>query len=409
VARVLALLAALVLAPTAHGELVAPGIFDGALAADGSSQVAYASGGALFVAAQESAWQAQRVARLPGPEDRVAAFTGSAILTQSRLPGRIRLAVRERTRWRTLVVANATPASQLGNAGLALDRAGRPAVAFARRNPRTARTSLWLIRYGVDRRLHVTRVTRMGFPVSATAPSAAPVLMPDGTLRVVQSFTQRGANAILWRREGARWWGRVLHASAAGLTSAPVFVAAAAAGVYVAWSVGFPAEAQVVLSSMTDRSRSAVLHRTAFAAGLVLGPNGPEVAANEPTDAPTPAGYLLGGVNTELDGRVLGYALAGEGRQLLLGRPGGLEWFALPAPPAIRVTLAQNLTGRLEGASGPVQLYLEAPTGERTLAASVVPAADGSFAFPASLPPGRYRAVFVDGVTGVPYGALLTR
>ena len=243
----------------------------------------------------------------------------------------IRLVVRSGSRWRVLVVADAPKRTLLGVSGFALDASGRPAAAYALQEANNT-TSLHLVRLAASGRLTRTRITQKGFPTSLVPPAAAPVLWPDGTIRVVESFSQRGANAILWRREGKRWWGRVLHASALGAAPLPLYAAAAADGVYVAWTIPYITfgENHLVLSSRIDRSTSLVLHPNAFAAALVLGPSGPEVAANEPGDSVV--GFLTGSVQTELDGRVVGYAATPTGgRQLLLARPDGLEWFELPA------------------------------------------------------------------------------
>ncbi len=238
-----------------------------------------------------------------------------------------------------------------------------------------------------------------------------PVLWPDGTIRVVESFSQRGANAILWRREGKRWWGRVLHASALGAAPLPLFATAAADGVYVAWTIPYVTfgENHLVLSSRIDRSTSLVLHPNAFAAGLVLGPSGPEVAANEPVQGLV-AGFVTGGVQTELDGRILGYAATPSGgRQLLLARPDGLEWFELPAVPVVRVAVDFTLRGRVEGAtSGVVSLYEEQAGQPRRLVGEFPLDAQGLFDAAVPLTPGfSYRAVYVDPVTGVPYARLV--
>ena len=402
---------ALLLPGTAEAEVVAPGVSESALAVarDGSPRVAWIDGRRLILATRDGSWRSSPIATLPTAEGRVAGLAENAILVEARRTW-IRLVVRAGNRWRVLVVANAPKRTLLGISGLALDASGRPAVAYALQEANNA-TSLHLVRLAANGRLTRTRITQKGFPTSLVPPAAAPVLWPDGTIRVVQSFSQRGANAILWRREGKRWWGRVLHASALGTASLPLYAAAAADGVYVAWTIPYLTfgENHLVLSSRIDRSASLVLHPNAFAAGLVLGPSGPEVAANELVQGLV-AGFVTGAAQSELDGRVLGYAATPSGgRQLLLARPEGLEWFELPAAPAVRVTVDFTLRGRVDGASsGNVSLYEEQAGRPRRLVGEFPLDEQGLFDAAVPLTPGfTYRAVYVDPATGVPYARLV--
>ena len=404
------LLAALVLPAAARAELVAPGVTQGALgvARDASPRVAWVDRRRLLVATRAGAWRATPVATLPSLEGRVAGVSENAVLVEGRRSW-IRLVVRSGSRWRVLTVRNAPKRALLGVSGLALDAAGRPAVAYAIQEA-DEDTSLHLVRMGTNGRLTSTRITTKGFPKSVAPPAATPVLLPDRTVRVVETFSQRGANAILWRREGKRWWGRVLHASALGSAALPAYAAAEAEGVYLAWTIPYPSfgQSNLVLSSHLDRSRSTVLHPNAFAAGLVLGPAGPEVAANEPVQGLV-AGFITGAVQTELDGRIVGYAATPSGgRQLLLARSEGLEWFELPAAPVVRI-VADAETWRVQGATaGTVTIYEEAAGTPRHSVFEAVVGPDGAFAFSLPIVPGAtYRAVWVDPATGVPYARLL--
>ena len=404
---------ALLLPSTAPAEVVAPGVSQGALAVarDGSPRVAWLEGRRLMLANRGASWRPSPIATLPTTEGRIAGLTENAVLVEARRSW-IRLVVRSGSRWRVLVVADAPKGTLLGVSGLTLDASGRPAAAYALKEANN-NTSLHLVRLAPNGRLARTRITKKGFPTSVVPPAAAPVLWPDGTIRVVESFSQRGANAILWRRDGKRWWGRVLHASAFGAAPLPLFAVAAADGVYVAWTIPYPTfgENHLVLSSRIDRSTSLVLHPNAFAAGLVLGASGPEVAANESVQGLLVAGFVTGAAQSELDGRVLGYAATPTGgRQLLLARPDGLEWFELPAAPAVRVTVDFTLRGRVETASsGNVSLYEEQPGQPRRLVGEFPLDEQGLFdASAVSVMPGfSYRAVYVDPVTGVPYARLV--
>ena len=403
---------ALLLPGTAKAEVVAAGVSEGALAVarDGSPRVAWIDGRRLLVATRDDSWRPVTIATLPEADGRIAGASANAVLVEGRRTW-IRLIVRTGGRWRVQVVADAPKGTQLGASGLALDATGRPAVAYAVQEADET-TSLHLVRLAASGRLTRTRITQKGFPTSVAPPAAAPVLWPDGTIRVVETFSQRGANAILWRREGKRWWGRVLHASALGAAPLPLFAAAAADGVYVAWTIPYLTfgENHLVLSSRIERSTSLVLHPNAFAAALVLGPSGPEVAANEPV-AGLVAGFVTGAVQTELDGRVLGYAATPSGgRQLLLARPDGLEWFELPAVPAVRVSADFTFRGRVEGAAaGNVSLYEEQAGRPRRLVGEFPLDAQGLFDASA-LPPNpgfSYRVVYVDPATGLPYARLV--
>ena len=402
---------ALLLPGIAEAEVVAPGVAEGALAVadDGSPRVAWIEGRRLMLATRDGSWRPTPIATLPTTDGRVAGLAENAVLVEARRTW-IRLVVRSGTRWRVLAVANAPKRTVLGVSGFALDAAGRPVAAYALQEANDD-TSLHLVRFAASGRLTRARITRKGFPTSVVPPAAAPVLWPDGTIRVVETFSQRGANAILWRREGKRWWGRVLHASALGAAPLPLYTAAAADGVYVAWTIPYVTfgENHLVLSSRIDRSTSLVLHPNAFAAGLVLGPSGPEVASNEPVQGLV-AGFVTGAAQTELDGRVLGYeATPSGGRQLLLARPEGLEWFELPAAPSLRVTIDFTLRGRVEGAAaGSVSLYEEQAGQPRRLVGEFPLDEQGLFDAEVPLTPGfSHRAVYVDPATGVPYARLV--
>jgi hypothetical protein len=260
-----------------------------------------------------------------------------------------------------------------------------------------------------------TRITRKGFPPSATLPSAAPVLLPSGAIRVVETYAPA---AIEWRPIPGDWVGRFLHSSALGVPVGTISTAVSGSVVYAAWTEAYPTlgPPAVVVASHGTHTASGVAVEDAVLAGLAVTTQGPEVAANRCVPAVAfgltgdgVCGGLVGAAG--LDGIVAGFAVAEDGsHELLLDSATGLDWFQSPGPLGVRVTLNRDLTGRVDGASGgAVQLYRERP-GQRTLLGSFPLAADGSFTAgdPTASPVvAAYRAVYVDAATGIPYAALI--
>ena len=432
-----ALALALLLPAAARAELVPGSVAatDGSLAVapDGSPRVAYFASGQLVVASRDGdgAWTVEETAALPGSNaliDAVAAGSGSVFVLVQDSGGRW-LALEERTAsgWRAHLLVRSVPHNaSLGLAGLALDRSGRPVVAYALRLP-TRKTFLRVVRPDARGRYLTAAVTKGGFPPSRTVPSAAPVVLASGEVRVVETYEQA---AIEWAPQGRTWVGQLLYASALGAAAGPVAALAGSGGVYSAWTELFAGfnESHVLLVLHRSGEQTTILHRHAFLVGLVLGPDGPEAAANDYVDgadlgAPGGidyAGLLVGasGAVAELDGRVVGYAADGSGgRQILLRGDDGLQWYRTTAVPSVQLTLAASpaaegvaLSGSLAGAAGgSVELYREQPGRPRTLVATVPVGGDGSFSATDALPPGPtlYRAVYRDLAGGLPYAALL--
>jgi hypothetical protein len=389
------------------------------------AELAFVKGRELWTDSLGTSWSPIRSAVLPDASGRIAGVRPSAVLVESRTGSWLRLyvPVPARIGWRAVRIADAPKRGRLGPAGLTLDRRGRPSVAYSVRRA-DGSSELWLVqvtRTSSRVRLARTPVTRNGFPLSIIPPAAQPVLMPDGKLRVVQTFSQRGANAIFWRREGDRWWGRVLHTSSLGAAPLPVFAGPGAREeVLLAWTVAYSAQGElhVVLTSRAERSRSIVLHRNATAAGLLLGPNGPEVAANESVGgltaglvfSPDVVTGILPSAPIEVDGQIVGYTRDRDGRwQLLLVRDGGLEWFVEPSTPSVRIVLDGPLSGRVEGADGgSVRVYRERPGSPREVVAEPQVLADGRFAAsdPSPQPGTHYRFVYQRDMFSFPYAFL---
>jgi hypothetical protein len=409
----LAITVASFLAPTAAAEPIAgtEGVEEAAYFAGTRPSVAFVRGRDLYAGARGLDWTIARRATLPDSTGRVAAVRAGFALVESRSGTWLRFyASAGGTQWRSVRIVDVPKNAQLGPSGMTLTRRGRPMVAYTIRRQNQA-TELWLAEVRANLRVARTRVTRRGFPPSTSPPASTPLLMPDGTIRVVQTFSQRGANAIFWRRDGDRWFGRLLYASALGSIGLPIYPLLSGSDgddLFLAWTIAYPIqrELHVLLTSRTDRSRSVVVYRNAIAAGIVFGPNGPEIAANESV-AGLYAGLILFPwiVNSsiqfsppmELDGKIVAYARSEQGWQVVLARNGTLEWFQSAEVPHVRIFPEAGLSGRVEGAGGGVlRVYRERAGEPRVLVAEATVGADGRFTTTDAAPVSgtRYRFVY---------------
>jgi hypothetical protein len=403
------------------------GADDAMLASQGDLlRMAFVSDGAVFAASWSGnlGWRPTRLGTLPAGRPRLAGFefdrNGQPLVLVEDQDGRwLLLAQRIGARWRLRPVArDLPPGAVLGPAGLELDRVGKPAVAYAYRLP-DRKTFLRLITGGTFRTIGITRE---GFPESAVVPAAAPVRMPDGTLRVLETYAARGGGAILWRHAGSDWRGLFLSSSVGGtLPVGPAFAESEGSAFAAAWTLAgpTPGEFQVRVAPRPDRPQTAVLHRRARVEALAIGPFGPEVAVTERV-GDVEAGLLLANGRTfEFDGRLLDVVTTPRGsRSLLLLRNGGSYAYGLRTLEVPTVSLTANpaadgsveLAGRVSGVvSGLVGLYREGLGGPRQRAGFATIGPDGSFAL-VDRPPTRpllYRAVYVDPIRGVPFAALL--
>jgi hypothetical protein len=384
-----------------------------ALGPAGEPVVAYVADGALTVAVRRNgAWNSRSTFVLPARDVEIDGLTvSSAGLPTVLLRGRDGrwLAVARSVafgQWRWSSFRPDGPRDLIGPGGLALDARGRPVVAYALWHP-SRKTVLRLVRLDARGAWRTQAVTRKGFPETPTLAGAAPVVMPNGQIRVVETFAPA---AIEWRPIPGDWIGQFLHSSALGIPTGAVAAAVAESIVYAAWTEAFPTlgPPAVVLASHGSTAQGAVAIENAVLAALALTPTGPELAANRCLGESCVG--LVGDVG--VDGLVAGYAVERRGaRQLLLATDTGLDWLRSPLPLSVRVSLNSDLTGRVQGVgSGAVSLYREAADGSRTLVGSFSTATDGSFTASdpaASTPPAAYRAVWVDPVTSIPYSALL--
>jgi hypothetical protein len=420
-AALLVVVLALAAPAVARAELIATGVASGALAVgpDGPPRVAYVDGSALVLATRTpSGWTSERVARLPGTGGVVAGIAvspaGRVTVLAEASSGRW-LVLWERTRALRSLLPHLPTGARIGRAGLALDRSGLPVVAYAEWR-RSKRTFLRVVRFSRGR-YRTSGVTRGGFPPSDVAPAATPVLLPNGAVRVVEAYQSGGSAAIDWMPQRHDWLGQFLYTSPlAALVGGGIWAAASPAGVYAAWTVGFPqlGTIAVVLAHHGTPVESELAFDDAVLAGLALGGDGPTLAATAPVGDGLRAALVRGpdGSTIELDGAAAAIA---PGPQVLLARNGGLEWYALP-PVLPHVSLTATpvpsgvaLSGSVSGTTGgSVTLYRESP-GERVAIASAPLSPDGSFGPIDDAPsgPAFYRAVYVDPASGVPIAMLL--
>jgi hypothetical protein len=311
-------------------------------------------------------------------------------------------------------------------------RRGLPTIAYTRWQRSTRRSVLKLARIDRHGRLRSTRITQDGFPTSYVPPSAVPVRV-HGEIHVIQSFGIDGAvGTIEWHPQKRKWTGQFIDAGIGDFPVGPLFGAVGGAGtVYAAWSEAFLGLGELpVTLAVHGRSIDSdfVLDR-ALTTGLDVARSGPEVAANEWVSADELglsgpdvvwAGVIVAhGRSVGLDGLIEGLSSAPHGaHDLLLANPDGLSWYRSRRARSVRMSIDATeqldgsvvVTGRARGASaGTVTLYRERPGTPRELVATAPLAGDGSFMLldRPTIGPFLYRAVYVDGSTGVPYSALL--
>ena len=414
---------ALALPSPGRAEVVSPSARTGflAVAPDGTAYVANVLGQDLYIARRATTgWALVRPGRLPaGKESSVVGLVvnrrglATALVEEA---GGAWLALGSARSGGLKVIARPRKGASYGPAGLALDAAGRPAVAYALRLS-SGKTYLRLITTDARGRLRTRGVTKGGFPSSAFAPGAAPVLV-GGRLHVVETYTSA---AIDWQpQKKGGWVGQYLFASRDGTPAGRVGAAAAGQNLWSAWTQLYSETLSVLLTLSARTQETAVVLEHGIFVSLALAFGRPEVGAYDWVDIGdwrTYAGVVAdrSGPVTELDGRLEGYTIAPDGRrQLLLSSDRGLEWFEAPSALSVRVSLAADaaggLSGRVDGArGGAVQIYRELPGTTRALVGSASLEPDGSFAAGDTPPtsPTLYRAVYVDPATGIPYASLL--
>jgi hypothetical protein len=428
---------------SASAELVAR-VPDGliAMAPTGKPLVGFVHGQELVIAqrASRGRWTQQPVTRV-SKGSRLAAFKAGGAGPAAVIigPGDRSLTVlrRKGARWLKTSLARALGADvSVGWPGLTLDRRGMPVVAYTRWHSRSLTSQLILAKIDARGSAHTQRVTAGGWPKSYTPPPAAPVIVRDGSVHVVETYGVSGAVGTLeWMPRSHTWIGLFLSAGRGGFPIGPMFaVSGRGSIVYAAWTEEFPGSLfggfPVTLATHGREITENIVSERGLTTGLAMTSHGPELAANEwvaadnfsfsfpPPDAVW-AGTVTGSGGSELDGRLAGLAAVPHSgaQDFLLSRPDGLWWFrsrslpvhvSLGAEPRDDGTVA--LSGRIKGAhGGQVAIYREHARGRRETVGMLKPGAGGSFAL-VDTPRARpvfYRAVYTDPATGIPYAKLL--
>jgi hypothetical protein len=436
----LAFLMALAFVRAAPAELVARGIHDGLLAVDrsGTPYVTYVHGRNVIVSVRspKGRWLATTVDTVSRGSE-VMAFevgvAGPVVLVLSGDNKRLWLVRRRVPGWQAIRLnTRLGQYGQLGWPGLALDRKGRPLVAYTRWNGANFNSQLLLARLDARDRVHNRRITAEGFPKSYVPPPAKPILV-GGRVHVLESYGYRGTVATLeWFPQRRTWTGFGLDAGAGDFPIGPVFGGVGRDGsVHAAWTeslLSLGEQAPVTLAARGRVSDSRFVLNRALTTGLALPASGPEVAANEwvSTDDLGLQGskYLWAGLvvrgesHVEVDGWIAGLAVAPRGgRDVLLVGGTGLSWFRSPRRLGTRVSVevtdqgdgSVEISGRVAGvSSGTVAVYRERPGEPRVLVARRQ-LSGGAFSLvdTAGTGPLIYRAVYTDPASGLPYAALL--
>ena len=429
---------------SASAELVAR-VPDGMIAVtpSGAALVAFVRGPQLVVAqrAGRNRWTQQpaRVAR----GSRLAAFKagrgGPVAVVMGPAERSVTVLRRQGARWRATRLPGGLGADvSVGWPGLALTPSGLPIVAYTQWHSRSLSSQLILAKIDARGVAHTQRVTAGGWPKSYTPPPAAPVIVRNGSVHVVESYGVSGAvGTIEWVPRNRTWIGLYLSAGRGGFPIGPMFAAAGRANiVYAAWTEEFPGSLYggfpVTLATHGREITENIVSERGVTTGLAMTRKGPAVAANEWVAADTWAfsvteptavwaGTFTGRGGSELDGRLAGLAaVPGTGAEdLLLSRPDGLSWFrsrgsSLPVHVSLaaeqRVDGSIALSGRVQGArGGHVTIYRERSSTKREPAGTARLATGGTFTLvdSARTRPTFYRAVYVDPATGIPYAKLL--
>jgi hypothetical protein len=420
---------ALAVTGSASGELVAR-VSDGmiAVAPSGTPLIGFIRGQQLVIAQRmgRDRWRQQPVTQVSGGS-RLAAFKAGAAGPVAVIIGpsdrSLTVLTRRGKRWlKTPLTGTLGGDLSLGWPGLTLDRGGLPVVAYTRWHSRSLFSQLILTRLDAHGKPRIQRVTARGWPRSYTPPPAAPLIVRDGTVHVVESYGVGGAvGTIEWIPRSHTWIGLYLSAGRGGFPIGPLFaVPGRRRVVYAAWTEEFPGSLYggfpVTLATHGREITEDIVSERGVTTGLAMTSHGPVLATNEwvaadnfsfAFAAPDAvwAGTVTGRGGSELDGRLDGLAAVPRSgaQDLLLSRPDGLSWFRGHSFPVhVSLTAAEQgngtiaLSGRVLGAhGGHVTIYREHAKARREIAGTVKVSAGGAFALVDTARPNPvfYRAV----------------
>lgn len=404
-----------------------------ALGAKGTPSVAYVTGTRVVVStrAGTNRWRAVMAGQVAAGSA-VKAFrigkNGPVLLVQTSDNRTLVLIRRRGTAWQTIRIASVAGSMALGWPGLAFDADGLPVISYTRWSSVTLNTQLLLLRIDPRGHLRTQHVTAEGFPRSYVPPPSAPVVV-GRRVHIVESYGFGSVvGAFEWYPDKKTWTGIGLDVTRGEFPLGPVLAGLLGGKLYAAWTqTMYALEAvPVTLAERAQFASAVFLLDRALTTALALPASGAEVAANEwvdttdlglEGDASVWAGTVISAAGAiQLDGWIGGLAVSGKvGRDLLLEREGGLQWFHSPRKLATRVTVGAvagetnvRVKGSVEGvAAGKVTIYRERPGSARELAGTAR-LAGGSFSFAdrTTARPLLYRAVYLDPKTAIPYAAL---
>src|SRR6266496_3219959 len=282
---------ALAAAGSASAELVAR-VPDGmiAVAPNGTPLVGFVRGQQLVIAQRtgHERWKRQPITQV-SRGSRLAAFKAGAAGPVAVIIGpsdrSLTVLRRQSKRWRKTPLAGPLGADlSVGWPGLTLDRAGLPVVAYTRWHSRSLTSQLILTRIDARGKPHTQRVTAAGFPKSYTPPPAAPVVVRNGSVHVVETYGVSGAvGTIEWIPRSHTWIGLFLSAGRGGFPIGPIFaVPGRGSVVHAAWTEEFPGSLYggfpVTLATHGRAITESIVSERGVTTGLAMTSHGPALA-----------------------------------------------------------------------------------------------------------------------------------